>query len=246
MKSREEYLASIFAKRDALLAKRKKRISYLTASACIILCFAAAFIALPQRIEGKIESATTVQAAGHYQSAEAVQASESTSETTKIRQFGGISPLEPIDEDKLAAENLSQKQFGYWVTYHTDISDANVQEEIYAAEAEPEGAENAVPASTKKPSALGRYTNDEIISAAYEHLTEEEKKTVSTESAQVTVTRDSQGGETYQIWFFGESRIKITLSAEGLELIDKNSEKLSETTAKSAATTAAPAYNPMG
>lgn len=251
MKSREEYQASIFAKRDALLAKRRKRISYLTAAACIVICFTAAFFALPQRIEGKIENTTTIQAVEYFQSAETVQTSEGTAETTKTRPFGGISPLEPIDEGKIAAENASQKQFGYWVSQHTDINDANRLEETYAAEAVPEDAENAdsaesKPVSTKKPSSLGKYSNGEIINAAYEYLTDEEKETVNTESAQVTVTRDSQGEETYQIWFWGESRIKITLNAESLELIDRNSEKLSETTAKSAITTAAPAYNPMG
>lgn len=48
MKSREEYQASIFAKRDALLAKRKKRISYLTTAGCIVICFLTAFFLVPK------------------------------------------------------------------------------------------------------------------------------------------------------------------------------------------------------
>ncbi|MBQ2847166.1 MAG: hypothetical protein IJE74_02805 [Clostridia bacterium] len=60
MKNREEYQASIFAKRNALLQKRKKRISQAAAGTGIAVCFAAAFIIIPQ-LPGRIvnNNATT-------------------------------------------------------------------------------------------------------------------------------------------------------------------------------------------
>lgn len=48
MKNREEYIESIYKKRDAALNARKKRRSYLTAAACIAVCFLTAFFLVPK------------------------------------------------------------------------------------------------------------------------------------------------------------------------------------------------------
>lgn len=62
MKSREEYEASIFAKRDALLEKRKRITAAATSALCIALCFAAAAVFLPKSLN-KSNSDLTATAA---------------------------------------------------------------------------------------------------------------------------------------------------------------------------------------
>ncbi len=48
MKNREEYIESIYKKRDEALKLRKKQRSYFTAAACIAVCFLTAFFLVPQ------------------------------------------------------------------------------------------------------------------------------------------------------------------------------------------------------
>ncbi len=60
MKNREEYLASIYAKRDKVLAKRKKTISLITSTACLVLCFIAVFSFVPKRLVKKTNTAETI------------------------------------------------------------------------------------------------------------------------------------------------------------------------------------------
>ena len=56
MKNREEYQASIFKKRDALLAKRRKKISQAAAVMSVCVCFAVAFAFLPKKFGQKLSS----------------------------------------------------------------------------------------------------------------------------------------------------------------------------------------------
>lgn len=53
MKSREEYIASIYTKRDERLLKRKKLISAITAVACLVICFASVFAFVPKKFGHK-------------------------------------------------------------------------------------------------------------------------------------------------------------------------------------------------
>lgn len=48
MKNRDEYLESIYAKRDSEIIKRKKRVSVLTSVLCLGVCFASVFAFLPK------------------------------------------------------------------------------------------------------------------------------------------------------------------------------------------------------
>ncbi len=48
MKSREEYIASIYAKRDSKIKERKKTISVLTSALCLTVCFIAVFAFVPK------------------------------------------------------------------------------------------------------------------------------------------------------------------------------------------------------
>lgn len=51
MKNRDEYLESIYAKRDAKIRERKKKISVLISGFCLAVCFAAVFAFVPKYFE---------------------------------------------------------------------------------------------------------------------------------------------------------------------------------------------------
>ena len=60
MKSREEYLASIYEKRDVKIEKRKKTISVITSVACVAICFIAVFSFVPKKIGKNIGTSEPV------------------------------------------------------------------------------------------------------------------------------------------------------------------------------------------
>ncbi len=62
MKNREEYEASIFAKRDALLEKRKRITAAATSALCIALCFVAAAVFLPKSLNKSNSDLTSTAA----------------------------------------------------------------------------------------------------------------------------------------------------------------------------------------
>ncbi len=63
MKNREEYLASIYAKRDSKIKERKKTISVLTSVLCLAVCFVAAFAFIPKKFGQKSYSPVTIPTA---------------------------------------------------------------------------------------------------------------------------------------------------------------------------------------
>lgn len=56
MKNRDEYLESIYAKRDAKIREHKKRISVLTSVLCLGICFIAVFAFVPRQSGTKLSS----------------------------------------------------------------------------------------------------------------------------------------------------------------------------------------------
>ncbi len=77
MKSREEYLESIYKKRDIKLASRKKTISVLTSIACLVICFAAVFAFVPKKFGKKISTAETTHDKFIYTSVETTTSADS-------------------------------------------------------------------------------------------------------------------------------------------------------------------------
>ena len=68
MKSKDEYLRSIYAKRDAELTKRKKTISTVTTALCLAICFATIFAFIPKKFVKKTNTAETVNGKGYSDS----------------------------------------------------------------------------------------------------------------------------------------------------------------------------------
>ncbi len=65
MKNREEYLASIYAKRDKELIRQKKRISAIASIICLTVCFAAVFAFVPKKLGKKSSVSESVNEIGN-------------------------------------------------------------------------------------------------------------------------------------------------------------------------------------
>lgn len=65
MKNRDEYIASIFAKRDKELIRQKKRISAISSIICLTLCFAAIFAFVPKKFGMKSSVSEPVNEIGN-------------------------------------------------------------------------------------------------------------------------------------------------------------------------------------
>lgn len=219
MKSREEYMASIYTKRDARLAKRKRAITVSVSALCLILCFCAAAVVMPEMINKSSGEATVADDSKNVQTT-----------YSDIQYVTMIAPYEKPKEERIGDSILQSKKHFDCNTSASANKKVTVFEESEAVEeCETEiaqefhdGGTNAVPSPTKKSSAIGKYTSNEIISAAYDCLTENEKKAAEGVEPFVTVTRTSGGNEYYDISYGTDNgKIKIILNAESLELIEK-------------------------
>lgn len=259
MKNREEYEASIYAKRDALLAKRKKNIRMTVSALSIVLCFCAAALAMPKMIsktpDEQSTSSATAAVSAETDIAEEKIAAEGTAEYEEQVDFHTY--LQTCQKPDAHSKNFYDEGFkeeiGEGNIIHTQFSynpdDVDLPYQKTTNPAMPDA-----PYTTKKASSMGKYTNDEIIAAAYGCLTDEEQKAVEGVEPFVTATRTSSGEEFYDILYTTDGgRIKVTVNAENLELAEKkntlNSDTAEGTTAKPSMTAAlpqmtTPAYNP--
>lgn len=268
MKNREEYKASIFAKRDALLAKRRKRISQTAAALSIIICFAVAFAFLPKRISTDFKiteemTGITVQTAAVTEPNTTAHIEDAEGEAYTF--------LSVFSEQAYTKPHYSQKQFaatGYAGEVKKETSTASATEtESYeeteiAAEAEkttkrgfggfrPEywdaesfftPGENIV-----NPDSSPDYTTEEIAKKAKTYLDSETADKVIDKHTVITVNHTSDG-DTYTAWFYTDTeQVKVELDSESLELIEISKKELADNVQTSPAyipTTAKPAYTP--
>ncbi len=260
MKNREEYMASIYAKRDARLAKRKRVIGTAASALCLILCFCAAAVAMPRMMKKTSKEVTTditvaVNNAEGTVEKKQTQTEEFVELITMIVQY-----TKPIVENDEGLVSQPQKNFAY---SESDFMNQRVtafkEEEVggeFDAKDTPkteiaqefaDSETHKAPSVTKRPSAMGKYTSEQIIEAAYSCLTESEREVFEGIEPFVTVTRTSGGDEYYDISYKTDSaKIKITLNAENLEFIKRSGgiDNTSGTTAAPPMVVTTPAYNP--
>ncbi len=256
MKNREEYLASIYVKRDAYIAKRKKAVGMALSALCIVFCFCAAAFVMPRMMKKTSPEVTTDitvavnNAEGTVDVANAQTMYSAEQYETLITRY-----LDPKPEKTEASLTHGQKNFGYneselmnqRVTLEEEIGEQYDSAETEIAQEDDEGETQKAPSVTKNSSSMGKYTNEEIVAAAYGNLAESEKKAVVGVEPFVTVTRTSSGDEYYEISYKTDSgKIKITLNAENLEFIKRSGslDGISATTAAPPMEVTTPAYNP--
>ena len=252
MKSREEYTASIYAKRDAILKKRKKAAGGIAAALCIALSFCTAAAVMPKMMKKSAPKETAAQTTVAI--IESPENTEGEILVTYLESY--IRPMPEYSEEKVGGEGENfvddagapenrieneewgNKQFAHHVTKAvTEIALETVIGEDALGE----------PSVTKKPSSVGEYTDEEILKAAENCLTDAEKKAVEGTEPMVTVTHTKGGEESYGIMYIaGDTKIKIILNAENLEFISKSGGIVSEGTTAALPYMTTPAYNPQG
>lgn len=256
MKNREEYLASIYAKRDAILKKRKKTAGGIAAALCIALSFCTAAAVMPKMMKKSAPKETTAQTTAT--DTKSLENTEGEILVTFVESY--IKPRPEYSEEAMGAENEQGENF---IVDAEGEPENRIEKEEWADKQFANHVTKAVteialetvvgedalhePAVTKKPSSLGKYTNDEILEAAENCLTDEEKKAVEGTEPMVTVTRTKGGEESYGIMYIaGNTKIKIILDAENLEFVDKSGGIISEGTTAALPQMTTPAYNPKG
>ena len=267
MKSREEYEASIFAKRDALLKKRRKRISCIAAASCIALCFITAFAFLPKKISTDI-SVTEETATDTVQTLIAAETGKSdTLEKSEAEYYTIYSQfILPSYTKPHYTENPLENVEDYAGAVPDEVKKPDATKKASASEVEIAVEEEV---TTKRnfgffpewmreeydfyeedvtPESSDGFTTDEITDKAKSYLSDELKSGIIEKHNMVTVSRSSDGAEIYTAWFYTDDKqIKVELESENLELIEVSEKILSDTQTTPAyiPTTAAPAYIPQ-
>lgn len=241
MKSREEYEASIFAKRDALVAKRKKNMRITASALSVMICLGAAAVAMPMLKEKPDETQVlpVTNAAGGV-----------TENKIAAETYGEIATYPANYDTGIAYTN--HHNFAYYNDYYIESVEGELNElpvasttEIYripdgeaAVESgeseekateyvnnlvdgeiavEPDGVEDALNTPTIKPSKKN-YTTEEIVSEAKKHISDADE--IIDSKTNVTVSRNANGTTTYTAYFYTESkRITVELDSE-LRLIE--------------------------
>ncbi len=252
MKNREEYLASIYAKRDARLKKRKKTVGAAASALCIVLSFCTAAAVMPEMMRKtshketpEVETtAVNTDNIRNYEDEFYIVYTDSYVRP-EVEESGEAMGTEDAQDEQRAdgqsvtAEKHEYESYKQFANHVTKIVTEIALETVISEDA------MAEPAVTKKPSSLGKYTNDEILEAAMNCLTDAEKKAVEGVEPMVTVTRTKGGEESYGIMYMlGDTKIKIILNAENLEFIDKSGGIISEGTTAALPYMTTPAYNP--
>ncbi len=222
MKTNEEFLDGIYGKRDALLKKRKKKISVAATALCAVVCVAvgaaAGLVGNRNEPNKVIEIYNSIKKNGSsvteshmtYAEKEIVEDAEGEVPTyteeieyaTMVDNF--IKPAKPLPEatETAKAENGETKDKG--VTERLTLpaeSGAAIDGEMgYAPETPDTGSDSASPTAAL-PENDPMPSTEEIIEAAYNAIPEEEREYIIKESAEATVTRYADGTQEYTVYF---------------------------------------------
>ncbi len=259
MKSREEYEASIFAKRDALTAKRKKNLHMATATLSVVICLGAAAVAIPNLIDTTDETQlpSVTNAASGITENKIHSESHNEIFTFPVAYDAAHSYVEQHnfgynDAVQDAIENESDEYVAFSGEVYFPESELAVEEEATASPVtdgkvsniidgegviEPDGIESGANVQGEKPSKKN-YTTEEIVAEAKKHINDTDK--IIDDKTNVTVSRNANGTTTYTAYFYTADK-RITVELDGnLKLIEVKEKDNSG----NGTTQIAPAYNP--
>lgn len=263
MKSREEYEASIYAKRDAFLAKRKKKIQMTVSALSVIICLGAAVFALPKLTDKSDEaqapsvtkdaSANSVtenkiaDEAGQTYLADFAVIRTQTAHGAAFDKNGAneeiIQEDETIEYLTMAGESEIYRVPETEIALETEIAvedgageyPAGDKHFAYNPSDETPDSDTTPPSSSKKT-----YTTEEITAAALKHLPEGDADKIIGGKTNSVVSRKSDGTTTYAVYFYTAEKkftVKLSDSLELIEITEKGN-------AGGGTTQIAPAYNP--
>lgn len=241
MKSREEYEASIFAKRDALITKRKKNIRMATATLGVVICLGAAAVAIPMLNEkpDETQALPVTDAAGGM--TENKTAAENHSEHFT---FPAVYDAEAyVDRHNFSYNGEFQEvtEGEECYTFAPSSEAYQIPEEEIAVEdgegfLSPDSFDDGFNVQGDKPSKKN-YATEEIVAEAKKYVTDTDR--IIDDKTNVTVSRNANGTTTYTAYFYtADKRITVELDSN-LKLIE-----VKEKDSNGNAIQISPGYNP--
>lgn len=223
MKSFEEYTESVYKKRDGILKQRKRRIKAavaVTACAAVIIPSAISAASRINTQESVVDTAATVKPTEEYHYLLEYAANEICTEFAAeqapeiaTEAAGDMEAKDPDSDslpeavqDSVKPENGNAHLDGALPDMHISTTQQGDTDDYKDA-----GSDNKNRAE---------YPQDEIIGAAFESLTDEEKASVKKDDAMVNIEHHASGEENYVVMFAKADGgyIKVKLDAETLEI----------------------------
>ena len=265
MKNREEYENSIYQKRDALIMKRKQKITAAASALCIVICFVAAALFLPKNLnKASFDTITSTTAPTTVEDligkggkvGELFDAAGEVTEDVKSEAEQDITYLTWVSESyskphttvkATQHKHFSSGGFGYDGQIPEDSAETAVpvatQTEI-ALETEiywEDGSRPNRPSTTVKP-IFNDHAEEKAIDAAYGYLTDEQKEKVDVDAhIDVSVTRNADGTEYFTVHLdTADGAYLVSVDSKTFEFV--NFRELKKTTG----TMVSQGYNPNG
>lgn len=250
MKSREEYQTSIFAKRDALLAKRKKNIFKAVSGSAAAVLLTASLIAVP-KITVKLSLGSELTVPQETQSAQSTACESYV--TQPVSNYGNYA-----EETIEAFSENTSVTYAYYLTSEeiTRIAASETKKSPGTEEAAVDSAPQL--GSVTEPSvndsissepknemyAEAEHTYEEIAEKAFACLDEEQQSECIDKSNPEILTAASSDESFYLVTFDTktEKRYQVKLTQSTLELIEINVNSKKEQLPSSEAVTHIPGY----
>ncbi len=221
MKTNEEFLEGVYSKRDALLKKRKKKMSVAATALCAVVCVAvgaaAGLIGNRNEPNKVIEIYNSIKKNGSsvteshmtYAEKEIVEDAEgevpTDADNAEYATSGEvyIKPAKPLPEatETTKAENGGMKDKGVTEKLTFVAETVIVDGEMGLAPEKPDSGVDSASPTAYLPENNPMPSTEEIIEAAYNAIPEEEREYVIKESAEATVTRYADGRQEYTVYF---------------------------------------------
>ncbi len=225
MKSREEYQASIFAKRDALLAKRRKNITQAVSGAAAAVLLTASFVAVPKLTEKLPQSSETTAAS-----------EQATTNENSVTQFHSDYDSHYVKEETVDSfsENTTVT-FVYKLT-SVETTKAAASETKKDPDTDETGVDSAAPFEAMPPSITKpkedaskktethsetRHSYGEISEAAFGYLSaSQQSKCIGKDNPSI-IPVTSESKNIYLVTFYTDSNesYQVILKQDHLELV---------------------------
>ncbi len=221
MKSNEEFIEGIYSKKDALVKKRKKKISVIATAVCAAICVVASVgVVGVQQPEKVVEIYNDIRKLGSSATrSEFEDADKSENETsTAVSEDNEYlfltenytKPTKPAAENE-NSDKIKQEGFVGSPEVLTDVAEGEVGAENFAPEASESDGDSASPTKALSESNPMPSTA-EIVDAAYEMLPEEDKQSVIKDKAVATVTRYADGTQIYEVTFTDTASLQTAIA----------------------------------
>ncbi len=233
MKSREEYQASIYAKRDALLKKRKKNITAAVTAAAAFVLISVSVFAIPSFDEKLPQSTETT--------AQTLPAVNESSITQLHSDYDGIGEdnievadqtAKPAETNEYAAEAFPEETterltmvVRYPVSkahpniHNTLVNSMGTVEEIFSVPSEYDGV---APETDEEIYAEDTCSDEEIAKTAFGYLTEDQQAECIDKENPKIIKVTSATDKRYIVSFYtdNEKTYQVQIGHPNLELIE--------------------------